>query len=85
MIRLLPHANEAMKARGISLEWVEAVLRAPDWTEPDPRHPERRRSYKAIADFKGRILRVVHWQEGDDIVVLTVYPDRDALRNRQRR
>jgi hypothetical protein len=84
MIRLLAHAKEAMEARGVSLAWVEATLETPDWTEADPHHPERSRSYKVIAALGGRVLRVVHWREGRDIVVLTAYPDRDALKNRQR-
>ena len=53
---------------------------SPDITEVDPRHPERTRSNKTIADFDGRALRVVHRPEGDDIVVITVHFDRGARR-----
>ncbi len=83
MIRYLSHALEAMSKRGVKPDWVADTIQQPDWTEPDAAHRGRIRSYKAIAGFSGRILRVVHWTEGADIVVLTVYPDRDALKRRK--
>jgi hypothetical protein len=82
MIHYLAHALEAMSKRGVKPDWVADTIEQPDWTEPDVQ-PGRIRSYKAISDFGGRILRVVHWTEGPDIVVLTVYPDRDALKRRK--
>jgi hypothetical protein len=82
MIRYLSHALEAMAKRDLEPEWIVETIARPDWTEPDTVHPGRLRSYKAISDFGGRILRVVHWSDGTDIVVLTVYPDRDALKRR---
>jgi hypothetical protein len=36
--------------------------------------------YKVIAAFGGRVLRVVHRPEGDDIVVITMHFDRGARR-----
>jgi hypothetical protein len=83
MIRYLPHALEALAKRDLKPEWIAETIGQPDWTEPDAIHPGRVLSFKAISDFKGRILRVVHWRDGDDIVVLTVYPDRDALKRRR--
>ncbi|MCF3947769.1 DUF4258 domain-containing protein [Acidiphilium iwatense] len=82
MIRYLPHAEEALAKRGIKRDWVAAAIERPDWTDTDPAKPSRTRSYKAIDEIDGRILRVVHWPEDDDIVVLTAYPDRDALKRR---
>ncbi len=79
MIRYLPHAVEALAKRGISEAWVTDTLSLPDWTEVDPRHPTRTRSYKSIPAFGGRILRVVHWSAGPDIIVLTVLFDRNAV------
>jgi len=84
VIRYRPHADEAIRTRGLAREWVADVVTTPDWTETDPDHPDRMRSYKAIPALGGRILRVVHWLEGDDIVVLTVHPDRDAAKRRPR-
>ena len=80
MIRLTKHAREAVDVRNISLAWIEATVSSPDFVETDPRHPERTRSYKAIAEFGGRVSRVVHRPEGDDILVITVHFDRGARR-----
>ena len=80
MIRLTKHAQEAISARGIAVDWIEAAVSVPDWIEPDPRHPDRVRSYKAIAEYGGRVLRVVHRPEGDDILIITVHFDRRARR-----
>jgi hypothetical protein len=80
MIRLTKHAQEAVDIRNIDFNWVEEAVNSPDFVEADPRHLGHRRSYKAIAEFGGRVLRVVHRPEGDDIVVITVHFDRGARR-----
>ena len=72
MIRFTKHAHEAISARDIAVHWIEAAVGAPDWIEPDPRHPDRTRSYKAIAEYGARVLWVVHRPEGDDIVIITM-------------
>jgi hypothetical protein len=51
MIRFTKHAQEAISVREIAVDRIEAAISAPDWIEPDPRHPDRTRSYKAIADM----------------------------------
>ena len=83
-LRYLPHAEEAMIRRGIRHAWIEKTIASPDWTEADSQHPGRIRSFKAMEPMGGRALRVVHWTEGSDIVVLTAYPDRNALKQVQR-
>jgi hypothetical protein len=80
MIRLTKHAQEAIAVRSIAFTWIEEVMGSPDFVEADPRHPERTRSYKAIAECGGRVLRVVHRPEGDDIVIIAVHFDRGARR-----
>ena len=80
MIRLTRHAREAISARGIAFAWIEETVSSSDFVTADPRHPERTRSYKAIAEFGSRVLRVVHRPEGDDIVIITVHFDRGARR-----
>jgi hypothetical protein len=80
MIRLTKHAREAICLRDIDSAWIEAAIRSPDLVEADPRHPNRTRSYKAIVEFGGRLLRVVHRAEGDDIMVITAHFDRGARR-----
>lgn len=82
MIRYLAHAEEALKKRGLIRAWVDAAILAPDWTETDPGHTERTRSFKKLESIGGRVLRVVHWIDGTDIVVLTAMLDRNALKNR---
>ena len=80
MIRFTKHAEEAISVRAIAVDWIEAAVSAPDRIEPDPRHPDRTRSYKAIAEYGARVLRVVHRPEGDDIVIITVHFDRGVRR-----
>jgi hypothetical protein len=80
MIRLTKHAQEAISVRSIAFAWIEEAVSSPDFVEADPRHPERTRSYKAIAELDGRVLRVAHRPEGDDIVIITVHFDRGARR-----
>ena len=80
MILLTKHAQEAAGVRGIAFTWIEEAVGSPDCVEADPHHPERMRSYKAIAECGGRVLRVVHRPEGDDILVITVHFDRGARR-----
>ena len=80
MIRFTKHAQEAISTRDIAVDWIEAAISAPDRIEPDPHHPDRTRSYKAIAEYGARVLRVVHRLEGDDIVIITAHFDRGARR-----
>jgi len=78
MIRLTKHAAESIETRSLSFEWIERTLAAPDFTRPDPRDRTLTRSFKAIAEAGGRVLRVVHRPEGNDIVIATVHFDRGA-------
>ena len=80
MIRLTKHAQEAIGLRGIDFAWLEATANSPDFVEIDPRHADRARSYKAIAEYGGRVLRVVHRAEGNHIVIITAHFDRGAGR-----
>jgi hypothetical protein len=80
MIRRTKHAEEAIEKRKIALDWIERAIAMPDFTGPDPSDPALTRSYKAIDEAGGRILRVVHRPDTDDIVIVTVHFDRDARR-----
>jgi hypothetical protein len=80
MIRPTKHAQEAVGVRNTALAWIEAAVTSPDFVEADPRHPERKRPYKAITEHGGRVLRVVHRAKGDDIVIITAHFDRGARR-----
>ena len=78
MIKLTRHAEEAIEKREIALDWINRAIASPDFTAPDPSDPSLTRSYKAIDEAGGRILRVVHRPDADDIVIVTVHFDRDA-------
>jgi hypothetical protein len=80
MIRLTKHAEEAIGVRSIAFNWIEETVSLPDFVKVDPHHRNRTRPYKAIAECGGRVLRVVHRAEGDDIVIITAHFDRGARR-----
>ena len=77
MIKPTIHATQRMQQYGIVWAWIVAVVSAPDWTQSDPR-PGITRSFKAIPECGGRVLRVAHRPDGDDVLVLSVHFDRGA-------
>ena len=78
MIRFTKHAYEAIIKREIAADWIESTVSTPDFAEADPRYPDRLRSYKAISELGGRVLRVVHRPDGADIIIITAHFDRGA-------
>ena len=78
MRRLSKHAAEAIQKRDLAFDWIDRAITAPDFTDTDPHDPVLIRSFKAIDEAGGRVLRVVHRPEGNDILVITVHFDRDA-------
>jgi hypothetical protein len=80
MIRFAKHAQEATTKRDIAASWIEDAVKIPNSVEADPRNPDRIRSYKAIPELGGRVLRVVHRLDGDDIIIITAHLDRGAKR-----
>ena len=78
MIQLHAHAITRIAERHLRLEWVEATVITPDWTAPDPDDPSVTRAFRAIAQAQGRVLRVAHRPDGDDILVLIAFFDRGA-------
>lgn len=74
------HAREAIEDRSISLDWVEATVTTPDYTQPDPLDSTLTRAYRAIPEVAGRILRVVYRHDGNETVIVTAYFDRGASR-----
>jgi hypothetical protein len=77
MIKLSIHTETRAIERKIERAWIDATVLTPDWTAPDP-DPTLTRSFRAIAEFGNRVLRVVHHPDGDDILVVTAHFDRDA-------
>ncbi len=79
-IRLTRHARERVDAGEVQAEWIAATIREADWTVPDPRYPGITRSFKSIAAFGGRVLRVAHRPDDGHILVVTAFFDRGAKR-----
>jgi hypothetical protein len=77
-IRFTAHAEVRLARRGLSREWVEAAVEAPQWWEPDPGDAAVERRFRRIDDAGGRILRVACVETGDEIRVITALFDRNA-------
>ena len=75
---LSKHTTDEMENRGVTLAFIDAALDAPDHVTPDAKDAALTRSYKVIAAFGGRILRVVHRPQGSDTFVVTAHWDRGA-------
>jgi hypothetical protein len=73
MIKLSKHTNNEMGGRGISRTYIKAAVISPDRATDDPTDPALVRSYKAIAEFGSRVLRVVHRPDGADRFVVTAH------------
>lgn len=78
MIKLTVHAKERQAKYGLAQAWIETAVLQPDWTAPDPGHPDVTRSFKAIAARGGKVLRVAHRADGADVLVLSAFFDRGA-------
>jgi hypothetical protein len=79
-IVLSKHAQDMVDEREIPLDWIERVLRHPVFDEPDRRNPGAVRAYAPIAEFGNRMLRVVYYDDGNQIRVITLFFDRRAAR-----
>jgi hypothetical protein len=79
-IVLSKHAHDMVDEREIPLAWIEHVLRNPVFEEPDRQHPGATRAYAPVAAFGNRMLRVVYYDTGSAIRVITLFFDRRATR-----
>ena len=66
--------------REIELEWIEKTVFDPDWVVPDVEDPALERRFDAISGFGGRILRVVCFENSEEVRIITVFFDRKARR-----
>ena len=78
LIRLSKHARERVDAGEVPLAWIEATIRQPTRTRPDPRRPGVTLSFRTISEFGNRVLRGAHRPDGADILVITAFFDRGA-------
>ena len=74
------HLTRDLDRKRLGVAYIEAAIAAPDWTQPDRRWIGVTVSFKAIAAFGNRIIRVAHRPAGADIFVITAYWDRGARR-----
>jgi hypothetical protein len=74
------HAQVRRQSRQLRPEWIEAAIRSPDWTEPDPYDSAIERRFRAIDDFGGRIMRVACVETDTNIRIISVMFDRTARR-----
>jgi hypothetical protein len=80
MIKLSKHITDEMDGRGITRHYIEAAVLTPDWVTRDPTQPALTRSFKTIAAFGHRVIRVVHRPDDDGIFIVTAHWDRGAKR-----
>jgi hypothetical protein len=81
---LTKHAQDMVDEREIPLDWIERVLDAPVFEEPDTTHIEATRAYAPIVEFGNRMLKVVYYDSGTIIRVITLHFDRRATRRSRR-
>jgi len=78
MTRFTIHAETMLAERGIDREWAERALANPEWEEPDPTGPDKKRAFGSIPEAGGKILRVVYNVEAGEKRVITLFFDRRA-------
>lgn len=74
------HALDTLTERGIEREWVARRLAESDSVEPDPVHPDRMRTFRALPERDGRVLRVVYVPVPGGARVVTMFLDRGRRR-----
>lgn len=75
------HAQTVTHERGIEHSWIERTLEAPDQVESDKSDPRLKHYLARIAEYDGRVLRVIARASDDSVHVITAYFDR-ALRGK---
>jgi hypothetical protein len=81
---LTKQAQDMVNEREIPLDWIKRVLDAPVFEEPDTTHMGAIRAYAPIAEFGDRMLRVVYYDSGTLVRVITLHFDRRATRMSRR-
>lgn len=83
-LQLSKHAQDMANEREIPLGWIERVLESPTFEEPDVEHAGATRAYAPIIEFGNRMLRVVYYDTGSAVRVITLFFDRRATRRSRR-
>lgn len=74
------HAEMMLRERKLERKWVERVLAAPDWREPDPGDPPAIRAFGEVSEAGGKILRVVYTPIDGGARIVTAFFDARAKR-----
>jgi hypothetical protein len=77
-LQFTTHAEDVIRERKLDRGWIEATVRNPEWTRPDPYRPGVERRFRRIPEFGGRILRAACFETASEIRIITVFFDRDA-------
>ena len=77
-LKFTRHAATSALEREVQMEWINNAVFQPDWTMPDPDDPELERRFAIIKDFGGRALRVVCFENEQEVRIVTVFFDRKA-------
>jgi hypothetical protein len=83
-LALSKHAQDMVDERKIPLGWIERVLELPTFEEPDVEHPGATRAYAPIMGFGNRMLRVVYYDTGSVVRVITLFFYRRATTRSRR-
>jgi len=73
---LTQHAQDALRKRGISMEWLERVLNFPERTESDATDPVLEHRLAVISERGDRVLRVIINLNMTPVRIVTLYFDR---------
>jgi hypothetical protein len=74
------HVKVAIQERELNPDWIERTVRSPDWVAPDTTTVGAVRHFKAIPEYRDRILRVACLETPSEIRILTAFFDRKAKR-----
>ena len=79
-LKFTRHAMTSVAQREIALAWIEKTVFYPDWVVPDVDDPTLERRFAVISGFGGRTLRVVCFENNEEVRIITVFFDRKARR-----
>lgn len=74
--KLTQHAQDAIKEREISEEWIARILNLSEMTEPDHLDDDLEHYLGKIKEYGNRVLRVIINKGTKPVQVVTAYFDR---------
>lgn len=77
-VRFIPHAEQRLDKRKVERQWAIETALLPERVEIDVLRPHRKRALRRLPERGNRWLRVVFEEHADEIVIVTIFLDRDA-------